>query len=141
MLVSFTDFEKRYPRPLVGAEESRAEQLLEDAEEMIEVEFARVGRDFRGELTVLPWVASTAKRVIREMVSAAMLVGEDAGRRSSSVAAGQVSESYSFADVDSVAWGGVKLTPAQRADLGLPGSGIPEGEFPCPPRWPERWPQ
>lgn len=141
MEIKVSEIEARLPRPLYESEKPRMEALIADALEYLEVEFQRCGRELDKELARIPWLEAVARRVIREMVSAAVLVGPNVGVRSASSATGQESDSITFADVDSVGWGGVRLTDNQRLDLGLCIPGGARGRFPRPVRWPERvWP-
>ena len=130
-------FEARFPRRLNRAEKTRAEVLLGDAAEVIEAAFLAVGEDLAAALQRREFLF-TYRRVIVEMVGAAITVGGDAKRRSRSVSAGAVSESYTWADDVSTAWVGVELTDEQRRDLGQPVGGRSRGRFPRAPRWPER---
>ena len=138
MIVSIEEFVPAFPRPMTEDERKRAAVLLGDAEDRIREEFAREGRDFDAELKRVPWLESATRRVIREMVSAVVLVGPDAGRRQYAVTAGAVSESWTMADVAGSAWGSVVLSDEQRRALGLSVGALPRGRFPRPPRWPER---
>lgn len=128
----------RLPRELSTAEMERLEVLIDDAVELINMEFARAGRDFHGELETVPWLEAAARRVVLEMVSAATLVGANTGMRSVSSTTGPQSDSVTFSDVDSVSWGGVRLTDELLKLLGLWHRGA-RGRFPRPRRWPERW--
>lgn len=134
---------ERLPQSLTDEEMKRLDVLIEDAVELIEIEFLRCGRDFDRELETVPWLGSVSRRVVREMVSAAILVGPNAGVRSVSSTTGQESDSITYADVDSVSFGGVRLTDAQRAQLGLCMPGGARGSFPPPRCWPEvySWPR
>lgn len=123
------------PRPDPSTHE-RINLLIEDAEFEVSDAFAERGRDFEQYLKV-DWQARRAARVVREMVSAAIIIGPNAGVRSASSATGQESDSITYADVDSVSFAGVRLTDAQRRALGLGGDGLPRGSFPPPRRWPE----
>lgn len=116
----------------------RIELLIGDAEDIIRMAFLRSGRDFDTELISVPWLDPTARSVIREMVSAAVIIGPNAGVRSAASTTGPQSDSITYADVDSVSFGGVRLTGAQREALGLAAAGLPRGRFPHPRRWPER---
>lgn len=136
MLVEVEELEHRFPRPLVGDDRDRARVKLIDAEDLMRDEFAREGRDFDAEIQV-DWMRRTAGRVIREMVSASLLVGDRAGIRQHSVTAGQVTESATYADVGSTAWGELVLTDKQREQLGLMTPARPLWSFPDPPRFPE----
>lgn len=138
MLVTVRDVESRFPRELEDFERSRLAVLLHDAEDLIRVAFARVGRDLDAELeTGVLWLPSAVRRVIREMVSSAVGVGLNVGVRSVTSTSGPQSDSITFAEVGSAAWGGVMLSSAHRLELGLPVGAVPTGEFPRPSRWPE----
>lgn len=128
----------RLPRELTEAEKQRLEVLIDDSVELIEVAFLRAGRDFYAELETVPWLEAAARRVVLEMVSAATLVGTNTGMRSISSTTGPQSDSVTFSDVDSVSWGGVRLTDDLLKLLGLWNRGA-RGRFPRPRRWPERW--
>lgn len=128
----------RLPRELTDAETKRLQVLIDDAVELIDVAFMQAGRDFDAELVTVPWLESAARRAVLEMVSAATLVGGNAGMRSISSTTGPQSDSVTFADVDSVSWGGVRLTDGLLKLLGLWSEGA-RGRFPRPRRWPERW--
>lgn len=139
MLVSFEDVNARLDVPLEEAARPRVEVLIEDAVAIVRTAFLKCGRDFDAELERVAWLADEVGRVVREMVSAAILVGPNAGVRSVSSTTGPQSDSITYADVDSVSFGGVRLTDQQRLDLGLCFPGGPRGRFPRPVRWPEVW--
>ena len=143
MLVTFKDVNARLDMPLEPAAQPRVDILIEDAETMIRTAFLKCGRDFDTAVAEVPWLADETRRVIREMVSAAILIGPNAGVRSVSSTTGPQSDSITYADVDSVSFGGVRLTDAQRLDLGLCFPGGARGRFPAAPRWPEvsPWPR
>lgn len=143
MLVTFKDVNARLDMPLEPAAQSRVDILIEDAETMIRTAFLKCGRDFDSEIERVAWLADETRRVIREMVSAAILIGPNAGVRSVSSTTGPQSDSITYADVDSVSFGGVRLTDQQRLDLGLCFPGGARGRFPAAPRWPEvnSWPR
>lgn len=128
----------RLPRELTEDEMERLAVLIDDSVELIRLAFLRAGRDFDAELATVPWLESAARRVVLEMVSAATLVGGHAGMRSVSSTTGPQSDSVTFSDVDSVSWGGVRLTDELLKLLGLWQRGA-RGRFPLPRRWPERW--
>lgn len=128
----------RLPRELTDAETKRLHVLIDDAVELIDVAFMQAGRDFDAELVTVPWLESAARRAVLEMASAATLVGGNAGMRSISSTTGPQSDSVTFADVDSVSWGGVRLTDDLLKLLGLWREGA-RGRFPRPRQWPERW--
>ena len=134
--VSIDDLELRLPRTLDLTERDRAEILLGDAEDLIREALARVGRDLDGEVATRPGFSFTVNRVIREMVSGAILLGANAGVKHVSSTTGAESDSVTF-DRAYGAWGGVWLTDEQRRDLGLPGSTLPRWGFPAPWGWPE----
>lgn len=115
----------------------RIQVLIEDAEGKIRRAFLKVGRDFDLALGTVSWLEGEAKDVIREMVSAAIIIGPNAGIRTVASTTGQESDSITYADVDSVSFGGVRLTTAQREALGIPTGGLARGRFPRPRRWPE----
>lgn len=138
MEIKVSEIEARLPRPLAADEKPRMEALITDALEYLEVEFQRCGRTLADALERTPWLEAVVRRVVRDMVSAAVLVGPNVGMRSASSTTGPQSDSITFADVDSVGWGGVRLTPAQRLDLGLCMPGGARGKFPPPAYWPER---
>lgn len=136
-MVTVEEVEKRLPRDLDSAEKERAKVLIQDAKDRIAEEFGRAGKDL-DQCLARPWFQATYDRVVREMVAAPILVGINAGVRSASSTTMQESDSVTFADIDSVSWGGVTLTDKQRSDLGLPVGALPRGRFPPPKRWPER---
>lgn len=132
------DFEARFPRPLKPGERDRVTALLGDAEALIRAEFARAGLDFEKELARTSWLESVAQRVMFEMVAGAIMVGDRAGQRQSSVTVGDITESVTWANVDGSAWGGLVLTDKHRFDLGLLQHSRARGRFPGAPVWPER---
>lgn len=139
MLVTAEDVMKLLPTqvlPLSPDDEARLEALIANAEEHVRMAFMRAGRDFDAELAVVPWLKFAAAEAVREMVSAAVLVGGNAGVRSVSSATGQESDSVTYADVDSVSFGGVRLTDALLDLLGLRQRGA-RWRSRAPRRWPE----
>lgn len=124
------------PRPDTSTHE-RIFILIGDAEQKIQTAFMKAGRNFDTSLATIPWLRAEAKDIIREMVSAAIIIGPNAGLRSASSTTGPQSDSVTFADVGSVSFSGVRLTDEQRKSLGLHGEGMPRGLFPFPRRWPE----
>lgn len=141
MLVTFDDINLRLPTPLDPTDEHLAKQvnaLLEDAEDAITIAFAKFGRSWKQELVTVPWLDAASKRVIRQMVTAAIMVGPNVGVRSVSSTTGPQSDSITYADaIDQVAFGGVRLTDDMLVALGLLDDGGPRGCFPRPLRWPE----
>ncbi|WKD60917.1 Phage protein Gp19/Gp15/Gp42 [Corynebacterium ciconiae DSM 44920] len=132
------DIERRLPRQLTDAESQRLTVLVADAEELIAAAFTREGRDFYVEAEA-DWLFTNARRVVLEMVSSAILVGGDAGKRQYSITVGGVTESSTWADVTSSPWGVLSLSDSQRRLLGLSVAVTPRASFPCAKRWPERW--
>ncbi|CAB0574275.1 Gp19/Gp15/Gp42 family protein [Corynebacterium diphtheriae] len=121
------------PRELSEFEEVLAPRLLKEAEMIVRAEFGRVHKNFPTETD--EWEIFTVKRVIKEMVTSAILVGASRGMRSVSSTTGPQADSVVWADVESVALGGLVLTDSQRELLGLLGSS--RFNFPLPGRWPE----
>ncbi|WP_309230112.1 MULTISPECIES: Gp19/Gp15/Gp42 family protein [unclassified Dietzia] len=120
----------RIPRPLDEDELDLLELLIADAEGEIADALAVAGRDLALDLARRPGFAGTARRVMREMVAAVVLVGGNAGQASVTSSTGAQSDSVRFADTRSSRWGQVVLTDDQRARLGLAPVGLPRGRFP-----------
>lgn len=131
MLVSLDDLSGRLPTPIQEADRDRVELLLEDAETEVRGAFAEAHRDLDIEMAVKPWLVSRVERVIREMVSAVVLIGGSAGFRSVSSSTGAQSDSATFHDPSASAWGNVVLTATHRRELGLSGA-APRFSFPRP---------
>lgn len=121
---------------LTDDQHAKLDVLIKLAEEEITLAFARRGRSFQSELAASAWLELAARRAIREMVAAAVIIGPNAGVRSVSSTTGPQSDSITYADVDSVSFGGVALTDKLLELLGLAGV-KPRGRFPRPTRWPE----
>ena len=141
-LAPLEDIVARLPRGLDADETARLQHLITDAVELLEVEFADSGRDLAVELDVdyntrVQPLHSKVRWAVREMVSAAVLIGPNAGMRSVSSSTGPESDSVTFADVGSVSFGGVALTDRIRRRFGLSSGDRPKGRFPPPLRWPE----
>ena len=135
-LITLDEIAAVLPYGLEDDQHDRVQRLIDLAEEEIELAFARRGRDFSAELATTPWLETAARRAIREMVSAAVVIGPNAGVRSVSSTTGPQSDSITYADVDAVSFGGVALTDKLLELLGLAGV-RPRGRFPRPARWPE----
>lgn len=118
------------------AQMAKVETLIGLAEEEIELAFARRGRDFRAELATTSWLGLAARRAVREMVGAAIIIGPNVGVKRASSTTGPQSDSVEWHDPKAVSFGGVSLTDDLLALLGLSGGG-PRGRFPRPLRWPE----
>ncbi|WP_151530533.1 MULTISPECIES: Gp19/Gp15/Gp42 family protein [Corynebacterium] len=138
MFFNPSDIECRLPRSLSEAEKQRLAVLVGDAEELIAAAFTREGRDFYVEVEA-EWLQANARRVVLEMVSSAILVGGDAGKRQSSITVGGVTESSTWADVSSAPWGVLSLSDSQRRLLGLAVAVKPRVCAPAAKCWPERW--
>ena len=140
MLVTFDDLASRLPVTLAVDEAARVEILLEDAEEIVRDAFARVGRDFDAEVAATPWLRNAARRVVRDMVAAAVLIGGNVGQSSVSSTTGAESDSVTYGSgVDGlVGFGRLILTEAHREELGLLFQAGARGGFPSEKRWPER---
>lgn len=136
-LVAVKDITDRLPIPLTPGEENRVEILIGDAITQITTAFLKEGRDFSAELVSVPWLLEEARRVVREMVSAAVIMGPNAGVRTASSTTGPQSDSITYTDPSVVSFAGVRLLDEQRNDLGLRGDAGPRGSFPPPPPWPE----
>jgi hypothetical protein len=140
MLVELDDLAARLPVTLSPEDAERVTILLGDAEEIVRDAFARVGRDFDAEAAASPWLDHAAKRVIRDMVAAAVMIGGNVGQASASSTTGAESDSVTFGTdaLGVVGFGRLILTAAHREELGLPVTALPSGRFPAPWRWPER---
>lgn len=134
--IQVDDITDRLPITLSTPERTRVELLIADAVEMIEVAFQKAGRDLEAELISVVWLPAVVRRVVREMVSAAVIVGPNAGVRQVSSTTGPQSDSVVYDRTDVVSFAGVRLTDAQEEELGLSSVG-PRGSFPAAPRWPE----
>ena len=121
LLVTPEDITKRLPetvKPLSPGDLERVATLIEDAEFLIRDEFALARRDFDAEM-IVPHRARTAARVIRQMVAAAVIVGQRVGVKSLSSTTGPASDSITYQDPPKVSFDGVFLTDEQRRLLGL----------------------
>lgn len=136
-LVTVDEIAAVLPTGLEPGQKNRVQALIDLAEEEIELAFARRGRDFRSELLTTPWLETAARRVVREMVSAAVVIGPNAGVKRASSTTGPQSDSVEWHDPRAVSFGGVHLTDELLDMLGLVGV-RPRGRFPRPVRWPER---
>lgn len=134
--VSVKDLAAIFPRPLDVEEQSRAESLIAAADDRIREAFERRGRDLDGEVESTPWLARTYRRVVREMVSAAILIGDNVGRSSASSTTGPQSDSVTWSQGIPISWGFIELTDAQEADL-LGRRNLPSGGFRRLRPWPE----
>lgn len=135
-LITADEIAGALPIALDDEQSAKLDVLIELAEEEIALAFARRGRSFQNELAASKWLEMAARRAVREMVSAAVIIGPNAGVRSVSSTTGPQSDSITYADVDAVSFGGVVLTDKLLELLGLAGI-RPRGRFPRPARWPE----
>lgn len=135
-LISADEIAGVLPIDLDPAQLAKVETLIGLAEEEIELAFARRGRDFRAELSTTSWLGLAARRAVREMVGAAIIIGPNVGVKRASSTTGPQSDSVEWHDPKAVSFGGVTLTDDLLALLGLSGGG-PRGRFPRPLRWPE----
>lgn len=137
--VSSTDILSRMADVMMGEDElKRVDLLIEDAVQLINTEFMMQGRDFSKELETKPWLEFRAERVVREMVTAAIVIGGNAGVRTVSSTTGSQSDSITYADgIDYVSFGGVRLTDQQKEELGLLIGARPRSNFPAPFDFPE----
>lgn len=140
MLVEVKDVTDRLPAaviPLSSHDNNRVRLFLGDAEDLIRDEFDEEGRDLDAEIAITPRLERTVIRVVREMVAASVIIGENANVRSASSTTGPQSDSATFAEVNLVDFSGPRVTERMRRKLGLGVGGV-SGKFPPPPRWPER---
>lgn len=121
MTITLDDITGIFPRPLDEAERTRAEKLIAAAEELLEEEFLRAGRDFRDEVLTDRLLQLSAKRVIRGMVSEAIHVGDNVGRSAASSTTGPQSDSVTWSQGVGIHWGSVYMTEDWRLALGLLG--------------------
>lgn len=135
-LITADEIAGALPVALDPAQMAKVDTLIGLAEEEIELAFARRGRDFRSELVTVPWLELAARRAVREMVGAAVVIGPNVGVKRASSTTGPQSDSVEWHDPKAVSFGGVSLTDDLLALLGLSVGG-PRGRFPRPPRWPE----
>ena len=136
-LVTVDEIAAVLPTGIAPDQEGRAQALIDLAEEEIELAFARRGRDFHAELAATPWLETAARRAVREMVSAAVVIGPNAGVKRASSTTGPQSDSVEWHDPKAVSFGGVSLTDDLLELLGLLGVRA-RGRFPRAKRWPER---
>lgn len=135
--VTFTDIADRLPIPVTEEQKRFIEVRITDALDLIREAFMRRGRDFERELDAVSWLPLAAKRIVIEMVAAAVTVGPHVGARSLSSTTGPQSDAVTYTDAGQlVRFSGVGLTDEMLFDLGLVPRG-PRGRFPSPLQWPE----
>ena len=127
MAVTMQDIEAVFPRPLLAEEKGRAESLIEQALELVELEFARRGRSLEESIERSPWVALAVKQAVRVMVSQAVLVGDNVGQASASSTTGPQSDSITWSQGVPIHWGGVGMDAGVLRILGLGDGVVPLG--------------
>ena len=127
LTINVDDVAAVVPRDLLDEERDRMRSLITQALELIDMEFARRGRNLEYELEGTPWMAVAVKQAVREMVGQAVIVGDNVGRSSVSSTTGPQSDSVSFSQGVAIHWGGVGLTDTILDLLGLLASGMPRG--------------
>lgn len=116
-----------FPRELLPEEEDRTLKLIERALDLIELEFIRAGRDLRMEMISRRDVQIAVLQAVTEMVSRAVLIGENAGRASVTSTTGSESDSVTFSQGIGIQWGSVGIDNAIRKLLGLMTAVLPRG--------------
>ena len=130
-----------FPRPLLAEEVTRAEALAQRALRLIELEFARRGRDLAQSLAVTPWLAAAVDEAIIRMVNQAVIIGDQVGRASASSATGTESDSVTWSQGIGIHWGMVGITPDILELLGLSTAAMPRGRGGMVVPFGERGPQ
>lgn len=119
VLITVGDIAGIFPRELTSDEKLRAANLIDAAIELIDEEFLRRGRDLHTEIERSRLLQMTVKRVVREMISEAIHIGNSVGRASLSSTTGPQSDSVTFSQGVGIHWGGVFMLPKWLSDLGL----------------------
>lgn len=127
MTVTVADVVEIFPRPLTEFEMTLAGNLVKQSLELIVMEFARRGRDLSLELVASTWLIIAVKQAVREMVSKAVIVGENVGRASASSTTGPQSDTITWSQGIGIQWGGVGITPEVLKLLGLIVAAVPRG--------------
>lgn len=140
MEITVDDVAGVFPRSLLDEERARMQNLIEQSLELIELEFARRGRDFNREVTSSRLLQLAAKQAVRAMVSQAVLIGGNVGVASASSTTGPQSDSVTYSQGVGIHWGGVGLDDAILDLLGLGARAVPLGRggrvIPFGHRWP-----
>lgn len=135
--ITVDDVVSRLPVQVTEEQRDFIKVRIGDAVDLIREAFMRRGRDFDNEVESVPWLNLAAKRVVREMVAAAVIIGSHAGVRSVSSTTGAQSDSVTYTDGGQlVRFASVALTDDMLFELGLVPRGA-RGRFPSPLRWPE----
>lgn len=141
MNITLDDVTDRLPEnvlPLSEHDQNRVALFLTDAQEIISDAFTDEGRDLTEELATNPTLTNRVKRVIREMVSASIIIGPNINIQSASSTTGPVSDSITYRNIGTVSFSGITLDDDLRRILGLSTAVRSRGKFPRPPRWYER---
>lgn len=111
---------------------------IKDAYEAISLAFALRGRSFEDEVENNPSLDVAADLVVRQAVTAPVMIGQGAIYSQVSSTTGSQSDSVSFSNKvnDWITIGGIKLTPEHLALLGLLKSSSPRFSFPGSLRYP-----
>lgn len=133
-MTTFEDISLRMSMPLLPQMKPRVDQLIKDAEQLIEIAFHDCGMSFE-EAKNHPITSQKIDIAVREMASAAIIVGPNAGVRSVTSTTGPQTDSVVYARVDAVSFGGAQLTDDLRALLGLCAPGSPQWYFPPQENW------
>lgn len=135
--VTVDDVVSRLPIEVTDEQRKFIEVRIEDSIDLIREAFMRRGRNFDKEAAYNTWLPLAAKRIVREMVAGAVIIGPHAGARSVSSTTGPQSDSVTYTDSGQwVKFSGVDLTDLMLFELGLVPRGA-RGAFPQPLRWPE----
>jgi len=124
-----------FPRALELDEIARAEALILAALDLIEEAFLRQGRAFYLEAETSRLLNLTAKRVVREMISEAIHIGDNVGRASASSTTGPQSDSVTWSQGVGIHWGGVHLNDRWLRELGLLANSASDFHFPHAKRY------
>lgn len=127
MEITVDDVAGVFPRPLLDEERTRMATLIEQSLELIELEFAKRGRDFTHEVASSRLLQLAAKQAVRAMVSQAVLIGDNVGVSSASSTTGPQSDSVTYSQGVGIHWGGVGLDDAILDLLGLGERAVPLG--------------
>lgn len=114
------DVQARLPRRLAPAEVETTQVLIEDAKALVDEAFLEHNRSVESYLQGGDHRERIYKMVVVDMVAAPVLVGISRGLRSAQSTTAHVSDSATWDNkTDALTWGGVLLTDAQKALLGL----------------------
>lgn len=125
--ITLADVTGIFPRELLPEEEARAGKLIERSLALIELEFMRAGRSLESELLTRRDVQIAVRQAVTEMVSRAVLIGDNVGHSAASSTTGPQSDSVTFSQGIGIHWGGVGMDAAIRKLLGLVTAVLPRG--------------